>query len=224
LPTLSDGDGRFLLEGLEAGPYDLRFQIGKVAARTLAVPAGTTDLKVRLARPQGILLVAKVSPGEEPPSVLHVVLERRTKQGSIREHMGRHLVTRLLLWSIRPGTYRITAWGGPYLPVTAEGVVVRDARPAPEVQVLLGARGAEVRGRVTGQVAEAVFVAWRRIDAAQPWPRQTCSTRTDEDGRFRIQGLPAGIYRLSAGSPKGPTTEIELEVGDETTQEIELAL
>lgn len=228
LPTMSDGEGRFVLQGLEAGRYDLRFRLGKVSARTLGVGAGTTDLAVRLARPQGILLVAKTPPGDEPPGVLHVVLERRTTaEKYVREHVGRHLATRLLLWSIRPGTYRVTAWGGAYLPVRAEGVEVRDGRPAPELQVLLGARGARIEGRVVdaeGVPQPDVFVAWRRLEGVQPWPRQACSTRTDGEGRFLVLGLPSGRYRISVGTKTGPIRDHEVDVADEARVELPITL
>ena len=62
LPVLSDGNGHFEVDGLAEGTrYDLRFRIGTVKARTLAVPVGTDQLLVKLARPQGILLVVKTA-------------------------------------------------------------------------------------------------------------------------------------------------------------------
>jgi hypothetical protein len=227
LPTLTDGEGRFRLEGLAEGAYDLRFALGKVAARTLAVPPGTRDLAVKLARPQGVLLLIKTERAALPPVVVHVLLERRRAGGRVREYVGRHLQTRLLLWSIRPGTYRITVWGGPYLPVTVDGVDVHDGRPAPEVQVLLGAPGGAIRGQVRGEVgadASRIRVAWRRLDGEEPWPRTATCTLCDAEGRFRIQGLPGGRYRVSAGTPDGPLGESEVEVREDAEQDLSLAL
>lgn len=215
LPTLTDGEGRFCLEGLADGAYDLRFEIGKVAARTLAVPTGTRDLTVRLARPQGMLLLVKVHPGEAPPAATHVVLDRRRAGGTVREYVGRHLETRLLLWSIRPGTYRVTVWGGGYEPVVVEGVEVEDGAPAPEVQVLLAARGGTIEGEAVvgaGTAPEDVRVVWRRLEGENPWPRTWTSTRCDEAGRFRIGGLPAGRYRVGAGTPTGKIADAEVHV------------
>ena len=62
LPVLTDGDGQFALSGLAEGRYDLRFVLGQVRARTLAVPTGTDQLRISLARPQGILLKIKTPP------------------------------------------------------------------------------------------------------------------------------------------------------------------
>jgi hypothetical protein len=217
LPTMTDGDGRFRLDGLADGAYDLRFALGRVAARTLAVPSGTSGLAVKLARPQGLLLVVKTE--EAPPATLHVVLERRRGDGLVREYVGRHLQTRLLLWSIRPGTYRLTVWGGPYLPVVVDGVVIADGRPAPEVQVRLGPRG----GTVEGRGRPGARVAWRRLDGPAPWPPALASTLPDADGLFRLRGLPAGRYRITAGTPEGPLASSEVEVAEEKTVTLDLA-
>jgi hypothetical protein len=208
LPVLTDGEGRFRLTGLAEGRYDLRYVLGQVRARTLAVPSGTNDLQVQLVRPQGILVVVKTEAGRPEPGVVHVVLDRETPAGFLREYIGRLLRTRALLWSVRPGRYLLTVWGGPYLPVQARGVTVEEGRPAPEVQVLLGAEGGAVAGRCTvgGQPVEAL-VGWRRLDAPGPWPRTESSVTTDPDGRYAIRGLPAGRYAVFAGTESGPILE-----------------
>jgi Carboxypeptidase regulatory-like domain len=227
LPTLTDGDGRFLLEGLADGRYDLRFVLGQVRARTLAVPVGTDQLRVRLARPQGILLVVKTADGRRPPDLLHVVLERRTAEGMLREHVGRHLTSRMLLWSIRPGTYTVSVWGGPYVPVEAHGIEVREGSPAPEVQVLLAAEGGEIRGRVVearGGPASDCLVAWRRVDGDGPWSKPDCSLFADAEGRFAVRGLPRGRYRVSAARQVGAVVDREVEVGVDGVTDVELTL
>lgn len=211
LPVLTDGDGRFTLEGLGDGRYDLRFALGKVRARTLGVAVGTADLAVRLARPQGILLVVRTPPAVAAPDLLHVVLQRHVKDGRRRDYAGRHFTTRMLLWSIRPGTYDVTVWGGPYLPVTARGVRVKEGAPAPEVQVLLSAEGGTILGRVP---EGGMLVAWRRIDEPGIWPRKDCCIYAQADGTFRVQGLPEGRYRVSYGKEGGPFVDRELDVSE----------
>jgi 5-hydroxyisourate hydrolase-like protein (transthyretin family) len=208
LPVLTDGDGRFAVEGLAPGRYDLRFSLGQVRSRVLAVPVGTDQLRVRLARPQGILLVMRHGPDEPRPGTYHILLERTTPEGLVREHCGRVLKSRLLLWSIRPGRYDVTVWGGPYLPVRVRGVDVREGEPAPEVEVALAARGAEVEGvlRAASGEARAGLIAWRRLDAESHAPRHVTTQSTDEDGRYALRGLPAGRYRLTACS--GDLTQV----------------
>lgn len=228
LPVMTDGHGGFRLEGLEEGAsYDLRFEVGRVRARTLNVPVGTEGLAVELARPQGLLLVVKTEADDPPPDVLHVRLERDGKHGPIREYEGRHLTLRMLLWSIRPGTYTLTVWGGGYVPVQAHGVEVREGRPAPEVELILSVRGSVIQGRVlrtAGVPVPEAMVAWRPLGGPLLRSRRECTTDADDRGAFRLTGLPAGRYLVSAGPLTGPFADAEVEVGDESTAEVELTL
>ena len=228
LPVMTDGEGGFRLEGLEEGSsYDLRFEVGRVRARTLSVPVGTDGLQVQLARPQGLLLVVKTEGDDPPPDVLHVRLEREGKDGPIREYEGRHLTLRMLLWSIRPGTYTVTVWGGGYVPVQAPGVEVREGRPAPEVELLLSVRGSVIRGRVrdaAGAPCPEALVAWRPLGGPLLRSRRECTADADDEGAFRLTGLPAGRYLVSAGPLEGPFADQEVDVGDEASVEIELTL
>ena len=227
LPVMTDGQGAFELTGLADGTYDLRFVLGRVQARVLGVAAGKQDLQVRLARPQGLLLVVKTLDGDPPPGLIHVVLERAVKEGTVREYVGRHLESRLLLWSIRPGTYHVTVWGGRYVPVTAHGVRVREGVPAPEVELLLAGVGGTLRGRVLDALARATpgaLVAWRRTDGPSPWPRHLCAATTDGDGGFVAPGLVTGRYRVSVGAPQGPFLDTEVDIVEGRDVELELRL
>ena len=227
LPVLSDGDGVFAVDGLvEGASYDLRFTLGTVRARVLAVPTGTEALHAKMARPQGILLVVKTEAGEEPPPILYVVLERDAPIRPLREYHGRSLRSRLLLSSIRPGRYTVKVWGGPYLPVQAHGVDVHAGLPAPEVQVVLGPRGGTIAGQVTGRDGQgcAALVSWRRLDAAGHAPVHMTTIPSLEDGSFCFRGLPGGRYRLSGFCEQGGIGEVELDVVEEETKRAELTL
>lgn len=209
LPVLTDGEGRFCLEGLVAPAYDLRFQMGTVKARVLCVPAGTTDLAVRLARPQGLVVDARVRPGEAPPDVLHLVLERQGQAGWVREHVGRSLRKRLLLWNLRPGTYRLLVWGPPWLPVRAEGLEVTADAEAPDVVLDLAAPGARLGGRLLGPDGEGAsgWITWRRTDAVDPLPAPLRSIAVSDRGTWRIDGLEPGSYTLSALTAAGQVAQ-----------------
>jgi len=226
LPVLTDGTGAFHVAGLaDATRYDMRFSLGAVRARTLAVPVGTDQLQVKLARPQGILLLVKPDVGAALPDVTYVVLHRAGPKGPIREYFGRTVRQRLLLWSIRPGRYTVTVWGGPYLPVEADGVLVNEGESAPEVQVLLAAMGGAIGGEIldgSGASCDAL-VAWRRLDAAGHVPRHMTTVPTD-NGSFVFKGLPKGRYRVSAWSGKHGIGEAEVDVVEEQSAGIQLTL
>jgi hypothetical protein len=227
LPTMTDGEGFFVLEGLAEERYDLRFALGQVRARCLAVPAGTLSLGVKMSRPQGILLVVKTASGNAPPDLLYVVLTRESQAGPVIEYEGRHLTTRMLLWSIRPGRYTVTVWGGRWLPVSAPGIEVREGEKAPVVELLFSVEGARVEGRLldaAGAPVAAGLVAWRRLDPPSVWPRASTTTTTDDDGNFVAQGLPAGTYRFSAGPALGPFVDHEREIPGEATVEVVLSV
>ena len=227
LPVLSDGGGAFELTGLVPGSrYDLRFELGTVKARTLSVPVGTAQLQVKLARPQGIQLAVKTEPGQAPPDVIHVVLHRLGPKGAIREYFGRTLRQRLLLWSIRPGRYTVTVWGGPYLPVVANDVFVNPREAAPEVEILLSAKGGTVGGEVEDASGDGCsgFVSWRRLDAEGHAPPHLTTIATDSKGNFVYRGLPEGRYRFSAYAESGGLGEAEIDVHEERSTSVTIGL
>ena len=213
LPVLSDGEGRFRLEGLVATSYDVRLAMGTVKARVLGVAVGTADLAVRLARPQGLVVDARVRPGALPPDVLHLVLERQGKEGWVREHVGRSLRKRLLLWNLRPGTYRLLAWAPPWQAVRAEGLPVREGAPAPDVVLDLAGAGARLSGTLCDAQGRpcAGWLTWRREDGPEDLPAPLRSVAVPEQGAWRITGLTPGRYRIAAvtrsGALAGATAE-----------------
>ncbi|MGE0193117.1 MAG: carboxypeptidase-like regulatory domain-containing protein [Planctomycetota bacterium] len=205
LPVLTDGEGAFRLEGLVAHAYDLRFAMGTVKARVLGVPIGKEDLAVRLARPQGFVVDARVRPGDTPPEVLHLQLERRGKDGWVREHVGRSLRKRLLLWNLRPGTYRLFAWAPPWRPVLVEGIDVKDLEAARDVVLDLAARGERLAGTLLGPDGQPASgeLTWRRDDGGVDLPLPFRSVSVGDDGRWRVEGLMPGRYVVSAVTDGG---------------------
>jgi len=227
LPVMTDGDGRFAVRGLaEQGRYDLRFILGRVKARTLAVPVGTDQLQVKLARPQGILITLKAPGDQALPDLTHIVLERDTPVKRVREHIGTMLKPRLLLWSIRPGRYVLTVWGGPYLPVQVHGIDVKNTHPAPEIEVMFSAEGASVNGTVNGVNDDGppAIVSWRRLDEAGHVPRHLTTHEVGSGGQFVVRGLPPGTYRFSAFHPDLglADTDVTLERAEEHAVAIDL--
>ena len=224
LPALTDGDGQFRLEGLGQGRYDVRFMLGRVKAKTLAVPTGTDQLQVKLARPQGILLVLRVPQGPDAPDLVHFCLERETPVKRVREHVGRMLERRFLIWNIRPGRYVLSVWGGRYLPVIVHGIDVVEGEPAPVVEVAFSAMGTVIEGRIEGGKGPAL-VSWRRLDRPGHAPQYETTQHSDDDGTFAIRGLPEGRYRVSVYDEEaGAGADIEVDVPAEGSVPVSLSL
>jgi hypothetical protein len=226
LPVLTDGEGRYTVEGLAAGRYDMRYVLGRVKARTLAVPTGTDQLRVKLARPQGILLVTRTPPDAEPPDVVYFTLMRHGPKGPVREHVGRTLKRSMLLWSIRPGRYTVTAWGGPYLPIAVKDVDVREGEPAPEVEVVFSVTGAAIEGSVVDDTGKGIpaLIGWRRLDGACHVPHHLRSFPSGPAGQFSVRGLPGGRYRFNAFVEGQSIVATEQTVADEQTASVTLTL
>ena len=205
LPVMTDGKGAFRLGGLIAEAYDIRFELGNVKSRVLGVQTGTEDLAVRMARPRGLVLDVRCAPGERLPPQIHVALERRGKTGWRREFVGRSIRRCVRLWRLRPGAYRVTVWGPPYVPVVAEDLSVEDGQPAPTVPLYLSARGCELRGQLTDEhgAASAGWLAWRPRGAQTPIPASELSRVVSASGNFSVRGLEAGPYELFAWTERG---------------------
>ena len=205
LPVLTDGDGAFRLEGLVGNAYDLRLAMGTVKARVLGVPVGKQDLAVRLARPRGFVVDARVRPGDLPPDVLHLQLERKGKEGWVREHVGRSLRKRLLLWNLRPGSYRLLAWAPPWRPVLVEDIAVKDLEAAHDVVLDLSARGESLSGQLLDAAGNPTSgeLTWRREDGGADLPIPFRSLSVAENGQWRIEGLLPGRYVVSAVTDGG---------------------
>lgn len=78
------------------------------------------------------------------------------------------------------------------LPEAVLGGVVRDAHGKPE-------REAEVELRISKEARSPILFAFR--------------TRTDEDGRFRLTGLPAASFDLTVRSPAGSMSPRTVKLG-----------
>lgn len=105
-----------------------------------------------------------------------------------------------------PGSYLVSAAAESLAPAATDAVELSPARPVVEVSIAL-TRGFSIAGRVqheNGTPAEDVQVQ-TVLDMQQifsgfsPWRNRPRSTRTDEQGAFILENLPAGEFRLVAG-------------------------
>lgn len=117
---------------------------------------------------------------------------------------------------LEPGTYEVRALSADHRPERSEEVDIDETNPG-EVEIEL-AVGLALEGVVVGPagrpVADAVVMTWRTSDYVGPsfamtafegyepaWAAAELRTRTDEQGRFRLNRLPSGNRQLLVRHP-----------------------
>lgn len=116
--------------------------------------------------------------------------------------------------SARPGKWRVMSVGGPAgwalklvrydgVDVTDEGIEVRANENVENVEIELTSQLTTVSGLVTDSRGESVrnyslVVFARDRERWTPGSRYLRSARPDQDGRFKVTGLPAGDYYVVA--------------------------
>ena len=91
------------------------------------------------------------------------------------------------------GHYRLELRHGDYQPLRVDRVEVGGDGPPPDVRRTLRA-GAELTGRVYGADGRGVEQGFARLRGDRGMDRWRVPV--DGEGRFRIRGIPAGVYRL----------------------------
>ena len=108
------------------------------------------------------------------------------------------------LTSLAPGTYAVRGhapWGSAYVDGLPRQVTVPDSGRVDGVDLLLR-RGGAVTGRVTdsaGQPLAGIKVGtgyWHGGYGGFTGDMEVVPTETDAEGRYRLQGMPAGTYTL----------------------------
>jgi protocatechuate 3,4-dioxygenase beta subunit len=111
------------------------------------------------------------------------------------------------------GVYEVSAEDSSFLPSSRRGIEVRQGLPNEPVVLVLD-RGATLSGRVTHEAGEPVDDAYLRVH----WENGSTErrTRTDEEGRYRAEGLPVGRVSVapSFGRSQQPARDVVLEAGD----------
>jgi len=211
-PTQTDARGRFRLTSLEAGTYDVEARLLKAErvglVATASVAAGTTDLVLKLVRPEGQatgLVVKVLDPDGKPVPRAYVQVDYGNggSSGSTAEDgvaivdvsgraaglAGATVVVR----APRARTGTLLPFGPARLgPLTGHETEVEIRLPveATVTGVVRDPDGAPVRGAV---VIAATEEQGRNLEGAftrdgGDLPR----ARTDADGRFRLGGLADG--------------------------------
>ncbi|MCY1014234.1 carboxypeptidase regulatory-like domain-containing protein [Pyxidicoccus sp. MSG2] len=210
--TLSDADGRFLLERLPPGRYDVFAEVlGRVSTTAPNVEAGRRDLTLTLAR--GARLTGRVRDERGAP-VASFQLELQLHRGPLEREFGSTLTVvdpegRFTVEGLAPGTYtlRVGAYGlAPAAPTVSVPPNTADVGPV-DITLQPGAR-------LEGQVVKRGGgdpIAGARVQVEGGVYDASLSTvfdaMTDTSGRFTLDGLAPGRVSLSV-SAQGHDTRI----------------
>ncbi len=200
-------DGTFVIEALppdEVYGVSTRRTGAYLPAQVLGVDAGTLD--VELVRRVGLTISGRAVDGGGDP------IAGQGMRWSVRFEGDDSFTCRGNLAAdgtftaegLSPGTYRVEIYdqdGGPWLPGVVSGV----AAGARDVRIPLEAAGG-IAGRVVDHEGNPVYEIevqfFREGEGGDPWWRMPeFATYTDEEGRFRQEGLqPDRTYLAIAGS------------------------
>ncbi len=191
----SDARGRFLVEGLAAGEYQLEASApghSRTVLHTVKVPAAE-PLTVALL-PAGIIEGFVVDAQGRPAAGAEVQLGGFVPQTVTTGQGGGFSV------EVEAGEYLVSARRGSEAGALDRPLTVSAGRTVRNVQVRLGS-AAVLEGRVVARATQAP-VAGARVDVS-PYGRSGDSGRTvtDEEGRFSVGALAPGSYDVVVSAP-----------------------
>lgn len=199
-PAHSEGDGSFVLAGLEAGLHELWVSAPGYASLRKLTEVGTEDLRLVLS--QGGTIAGRVVDAQGKPvdafSVSASPIERRTdRSGASRQVSSPQ--GRFVLEDLAEGAYIVTADATAHTSGSAPEVRVLPGRVSDAGVIRLGTGGV-VRGIVVDSGGAAV--AGAAVSAVRPrsWS-DMAQGQTDLEGRFELRGIRAGPITLLAKHP-----------------------
>ena len=217
-PAITDADGKFRIEGLLPGSYQLEARHDEaygMASESAVLGLGETSTPIEISAHPAYLVEGTVEFGPaEPCPGGRVRLSQRSgnSRGSAIDPDGVAHVQGVL-----PGSYdvQVECHGAVALPEYA-AIVVTD-RPV-RGQRWLVERGLAIRGvalLASGEPALDLFVRAEPVpDPTAPRARTSSEVlgKSEADGSFALAGLLPGRYRLRAGSDELPEPERPVEV------------
>jgi len=198
--TLSGIDGRFTLDGLVDGTYDLRATThasGGVMVR--GVKAGTADVELKLGATTTMLRGTVTDGAGKPITAFTIVAWPREgvfgrgpeERATVVAPDGRYVLP------LPAGTYMVSAAARGFSSALDRSVDVGDGGAEADFQL---ARGSRIFGRVVERVGGApiagAIVAFEGNAIDDPIGISTDAT-SDADGAFAIEGVPAGRQSIN---------------------------
>jgi hypothetical protein len=204
--ALTDEQGRFTVEDVEPGTYDLTArQMGLAPARLMDVPAGRRDLTLKLL--QGTKLVGSVRDAASGAPVVSFAVAVMLKVGPLQRESFTQLSFidpggRYEVAGLPPGSYVVQVVAPGYA-ATESPVEVTEETRAPVRADFALSRGARLTGRVVEAGSERPL-AQARVSVEGIFGEGALSVRfdalSDAKGDFAIDGLPPHEVSLYAAA------------------------
>jgi protocatechuate 3,4-dioxygenase beta subunit len=238
----SDERGRFDIDGLLPGPYEVQaIATGFVADPIKPVEAGTPDLQVTLEQ-QGVVLLRVVGRNGQAVTNYSVTPKQwfpdRNQHGNIPGVPVHRVVPGMLqngryaIGGLDPKHYIFEVVADNYAKTFSEpvSVVVGGEPPSLDVRLLAGGRiEGVVADAQTGRPVEGALVKtlpnfveenplFQLLGAMVPYKVTQTQTTTDSQGRFRMTTLAPGTYQIKISHPEYSGLSIkDQELADEQT-------
>jgi len=211
--TLSDDSGRFVLDGITAGHYQIMASSGDLASLQpidVVLKGGRTrsDLTVRLSETATVRGV--VMSGGKPLAGAQLQTASRVLPSSLSPLAISQIDGSFVLRGVARGLNEL-----------------RSRAHEVESPKVLNVDRAELDG-VRVEVTPPAIVSGRVWRKGRPVPNasvvsETFETRTDESGAFQLSGLRAGPHTLFATSPQArATAQVRVRAGDLTHIDLDL--
>jgi hypothetical protein len=206
--TVTDAEGRFTVEGLESGAYDVTARLMGLAPGELRdVASGRKDLVLKLSRGSKLAgTVRDEATGRPVPSFTVGVYTKRGPlqqspfaQLSFIDAQGRYEVA-----GVPAGNYMVQVAAHGYAPSEAN-VSVPEGASEPVTADFSLSRGARMTGRVvedgTGKPLERASISLEGLGSAGALSVRY-DALTDAKGDFTLDGLPTGEVSLFVSADK----------------------
>jgi hypothetical protein len=202
LPVLmvrTDEQGRFVVDGIDPGTYDLTASSDGEAARARNVASGAQNVELVVKRAGSLRGAVEDESGKPVASFVVVVTEPRGQlrrepmsATSFVDPEGRYEVTGLV-----PGEYAVSVFAAGHVPSQEKRVSIPERADGPIVLDFDVSRGGRVRGRVLDRsskqpIAGASVSFEGGVENDFPAVQDLLETRTDGRGDFELTGSPPG--------------------------------
>ena len=224
----SDSEGRFAIRDLPPGTDQmLRASLEGWVAIQRNVTARLDGAPIEIVMQPGLRLTGVVVDGTTESEIAGALVSLQSQDQSSRfQHPGAFQNTRTAvdgtfeLDELPASTYRLSVRADEYQPTAVESLDLRTAEQREPLRVELRP-GVVVTGRVLDEEGEPLTEARverrdERDRTASFRPFRMRGTATDAEGRYRLDGLPAGPVVLVAHAPERSSRvrELVLEPGD----------